>query len=212
MAANRPEIDWIGIQASYRSGQLPTLEIARRHGVTEGAIRYRAKRERWQKDLSPEYQAGVKAAVLREPYESAPRTRKIRKGATGDRARDILVAAIDEGKRVVIKHQELGELLSDNSRRLAEIIKGRIDNAEGLDEKQLSFLVRAHDALTRAAVNAIAIERQARGLEHQPADPSMPAAINITYYRQNLVLPRVEGPEQPPAIEVEQKRQPTTTK
>jgi hypothetical protein len=221
----RGNIDWVGIQASYRSGQLPTLEIARRYGVTEGAIRYRVKREGWQQDLSPEYQAGVKAAILRSPYESAPRARKGRKGPTEERTKDILAAAIDEGKRVVIKHQDLGELLSSNSRSIAEIIKDEIAEvkaaiAEGPSKdlkpkeqfaqevaltKRLALLAKAHDSLARASVNAVAIERKSRGLDDMPADPNAPSSINIVYYRSDLELnnnaPRSE--DLTPAIEIE---------
>jgi hypothetical protein len=187
----RGNIDWVGIQTSYRSGQLPTLGIARQYGVTEGAIRYRAKREGWQRDLTPKYRSGVKEAVLRKQYDSSPPVRKGRKEATEERAEDILAAAIEEGKMVVLKHMALGRLLGDNSRKLGELIQARIENlsAEGeVDPAVLHTLARAHEAITRATANTIQIERQSRGLDDLPPDPTAPPSIRITYYRQDLVL------------------------
>ena len=37
--------DWERIRGEYRTNTLSTREIARRHGITEGAIRKRAKKE-----------------------------------------------------------------------------------------------------------------------------------------------------------------------
>ena len=221
----RGNIDWVGVQASYRSGQLPTLEIARRHGVTEGAIRYRVKRENWQQDLTPDYQAGVKTAVLRKPYESTPRNRKGRKGPTEERTKGILAAAIEEGKQVVLKHQDLGKLLTSNSMSIAEIIEDEIAEvrrqlkegpSKDLKPKELfarevsltnrlAILAKAHDSLARASVNAVAIERKSRGLDDMPSDPSAPPSISITYYRSDLVLNNnqaQQAAELAPAIDV----------
>ena len=222
MAAKRPEVDWVAVQASYRSGQLPNEEIARRYSVTEGAIRYRAKREGWQQDLTPDYKAGVRSAVLRESYERLPGTRK--KKAADEKAKDVLAVAINEGKQVVLRHQLLGNTLAENSQTIADVIKEQIAEvraslAEGPSEdlkpkdqfaqevaltKRLAMLAKAHDSLARASVNAVAIERQARGLDDMPSDPNAPPSISITYYRSDLVLNNNQpaGASPRPAIDV----------
>ena len=222
MPAKRPDIDWVGVQASYRSGQLPNEEIARRYNLTEGAIRYRAKREGWQQDLTPDYKAGVRSAVLRESYErqSLPRNKK----KADERAKDVLAVAINEGKQVVLRHQLLGNTLAENSQTIADVIKEQIaevrsslaeDPPEDLTPKEqyarevaltkrLAMLSKAHDSLARASVNAVAIERQARGLDEMPADPNAPPSISITYYRSDLVLNNNQpaGAATRPAIDV----------
>jgi hypothetical protein len=197
----RGNIDWVGIQASYRSGQLPNLEIARRYGVTEGAIRYRVKRENWQQDLNPDYKAGVRSAILRKPYESTPFARKIRSGPTEERKKDILAAAIEEGKEVVLRHQDLGKLLGENSRRLAVLISTKIKEIEASDSPDagvLYSLARSHEAVTRATANTIQIERQSRGLDDQILDPAVPPSISITYYRADKVLHLTNNGKEPP--------------
>lgn len=207
MGAKRPDIDWVAIQAIYRGDQLSTREIARRYDVTEAAIRAKAKTQGWTKDLAAKVATGVKEAVLRGQFAIAPsQMRNKRARETTEKA--VVAAAIEEGRQVVVKHQTLGKLLSENSQSIAEIIKDQIAEvraalAEGpapdielKDQirkeaaltKRLALLARAHDSLARAAVNSIAIERQSRGLDDQPADPNAPPSISITYYRSDKVL------------------------
>lgn len=46
------EPDWAEIEAAYRSGVSSLRKIAGEHSITEGAIRKRAKKESWVRDLS----------------------------------------------------------------------------------------------------------------------------------------------------------------
>lgn len=50
----RSKADWQAIEAAYRAGKLTTAEIARQFGVTEGAIRQRAKRNEWKRETPTE--------------------------------------------------------------------------------------------------------------------------------------------------------------
>ena len=194
----RGNIDWVGIQASYRSGQLPTLEIARRYGLTEGAIRYRAKREEWQQDLTPEYQAGVKTAILRSPTNRPLALVKVAKDLPRNGRKTSWPRRSRKASRSLSSTRSLVELLSSNSMSIAEIIKDEIAEVQAASGKalrrtlsrrsssprrlsltnRLALLAKAHDILARASVNAVAIERQSRGLDDMPADPSAPTSIS----------------------------------
>lgn len=55
------QTDWEAIEAKYRANVSSTNELAKRHGITEGAIRARAKKHGWVKD--PE---GTKRRIVRE--------------------------------------------------------------------------------------------------------------------------------------------------
>ena len=44
--------DWEAIESAYRAGLLSIREIASKNGITDGAIRKRAKKENWSRDLS----------------------------------------------------------------------------------------------------------------------------------------------------------------
>jgi hypothetical protein len=200
MGAKR-EIDWDAIRLLYRTDQLSTREIARRYGVTETAIRLKAKAQNWSKDLAAQVATGVKEAVIRGQFAIAPlhlRSKKAREATE----REVIAAAVEEGRQVVIKHQELGKLLRGNTLRLAEEIDRRMETVSELDAKALAFLSRAHESLTRAAVNAIEIERKARGLDDMLVDPNAPPSISITFYRSDKVLPNQIGPAATPAIDI----------
>ncbi|HDR2753174.1 TPA: hypothetical protein QCJ76_001742 [Enterobacter asburiae] len=44
--------DWEAIESAYRAGVMSLREIASQHGISEGAIRKRAKRDEWSRDLN----------------------------------------------------------------------------------------------------------------------------------------------------------------
>lgn len=62
----KPATDWERIEAQYRAGTASVREIAAEHGITEGAIRKRAKRDGWERDLSEKVRAKADALVRRE--------------------------------------------------------------------------------------------------------------------------------------------------
>lgn len=42
--------EWLNIETEYRGTKTPVLQIAKTHGLSEGAIRKRAKKEGWVRD------------------------------------------------------------------------------------------------------------------------------------------------------------------
>ena len=208
MAHKRPDIDWNAVQALYRADQISTREIARRYDITEAAIRLRAKSEGWAKDLGHKVATGVKDAVLRSNFaKSASQVRSSKARVATDKA--VVNAAIQEGKEVVLRHQEFGKRIATNSGRLQAIVERQLELLERdpenpIDEKAFSFLTKAHDHIASASLKTVAIERQSRGLDDMPADPSAPPSISITYYRSDLVLNnnQSQAAELAPAIEI----------
>jgi len=65
--------DWERIEADYRVGVRSLREIATEHGVTEGAIRKRAKRDNWTRDLTAKVRAKADALVRKELVRSEVR-------------------------------------------------------------------------------------------------------------------------------------------
>jgi predicted DNA-binding protein YlxM (UPF0122 family) len=62
--------DWEAIESAYRAGLLSLREIAGKHGISEGAIRKRAKRDDWSRDL---------AAKIQERADDLVRKKEVRK-------------------------------------------------------------------------------------------------------------------------------------
>lgn len=66
--------DWSPIEADYRAGIKSLRQIASQNGVSEGAIRKRAKREDWERDLAAKIQAKADALVRRDAVRVLVRT------------------------------------------------------------------------------------------------------------------------------------------
>lgn len=57
--------DWEAIEALYRAGSLSIREIAKRHGVSDTAIRKKAKADGWERDLTAKVRDKVRTALVR---------------------------------------------------------------------------------------------------------------------------------------------------
>ncbi|RIY42595.1 hypothetical protein [Neopusillimonas maritima] len=68
--------DWERIEADYRAGLLSVREIAASQGITEGAIRKRAKRDDWIRDLRSKIHAKADDLVRKQEVRSEVRTEK----------------------------------------------------------------------------------------------------------------------------------------
>ncbi len=66
----RRSFDWERIESDFRAGQSTVREIARQHDLTEGAIRKRAKRDGWARDLANK----INVRAQRMALEAAVRT------------------------------------------------------------------------------------------------------------------------------------------
>lgn len=66
--------DWERIEADYRAGLLSVREIAASQGITDGAIRKRAKRDEWSRDLSKRILDKADTLVRSALVRSAVRT------------------------------------------------------------------------------------------------------------------------------------------
>lgn len=62
--------DWEAIESAYRAGLMSLREIASQHSISEGAIRKRAKRDDWSRDLQ---------AKIQERAEDLVRKKEVRK-------------------------------------------------------------------------------------------------------------------------------------
>lgn len=73
MSTEKKVIDWERIEADYRAGVLSLREIGGHHGVTEGAIRKRAKRDDWVRDIAAKVQAKAEDLVRKAEVRNSVR-------------------------------------------------------------------------------------------------------------------------------------------
>ena len=72
-ASNAKVIDWERIELDYRAGIKTLRQIGGEHGISEGAIRKRAKRDDWTRDLSGRIQDKAEQLVRKEAVRSTVR-------------------------------------------------------------------------------------------------------------------------------------------
>lgn len=68
-----PHPDWDRIEFDYRAGVKTLRQMADEHGISEGTIRKRAKREGWTRDLSVRIHAKAEELVRKETVRSEVR-------------------------------------------------------------------------------------------------------------------------------------------
>jgi hypothetical protein len=192
-AAEKGRPDWDRIERDYRAGILSLREIAGKDGnVTEGAIRKRAKRDSWDRDLSAAIRAKAEALVRKDAVRTEVRAdaqiterETIEAGAAAiaqvrlahrqdiRRSRDIVVRLLSE-----LETQILGQ---DDFEQLGELM--RRENEAGTDKlndlyhKIIGFggRVTSIKSLSDALKNLIGLEREAWSLgepEKKTDDPS----------------------------------------
>ncbi|MEG9385303.1 hypothetical protein [Morganella morganii] len=178
--AKRP--DWEAIESAYRAGVMSLREIASQHDISEGAIRKRAKRDDWSRDLNAKIKARSDDMVRKQEVRRQVRSEtalservlieataevitNVRMEHRGDirRARELANVLFDELSAEcadVAALEKLGELMiesDDNGRdKLNELYHAVIS----LPER-----VKSAKALSETLKNLIGLERQAYGLD-----------------------------------------------
>lgn len=180
--------DWEAIESAYRAGLMSLREIASQHNISEGAIRKRAKRDDWSRDLSAKIKERAEDLVRKEEVRKQVRTEttltervlieasaeviaSVRMEHRGDirRAREITNALLDElGAECadVPALGKLGELMFEPDE------KGQ-DRLNEIYQKIISMpeRVKSVKALSDALKNLISLERQAYNLDEVAKDP-----------------------------------------
>lgn len=108
-------IDWERLETQYRAGVMSLREIADVHEITEGAIRKRAKRDNWERDLSAKINAKADALVRRSEYAAGTqKTERDAIEAAATAIADIKLAHRTDIKRARELYERLiGELEAD---------------------------------------------------------------------------------------------------
>ena len=90
--------DWEAIERAYRAGSLSIRTIAERQGVSDTAIRKKAKVQGWARDLSDQVRKEVRSKLVRGEVRND-------QGANRELDAEIIEEAAEEGARVVRSHR-----------------------------------------------------------------------------------------------------------
>lgn len=195
--AAKPAPDWERIEAEYRAGSLSVREIARQAGVSDTAIRKRARAEGWERDLTEKVRQSTGAKLVRDlgSRDGSQRERVSDREAIDSAAtRQVEVVrqhrhAIGRGRDLTVRLlDELGASTAHVGEMEAEIIAETGDDKSGT---RRAAMLRAVSLPGRAAVmrdlataarNWISLERIAFGLVDEVADE--PVSVRIVRFSE----------------------------
>ncbi|WP_085599759.1 MULTISPECIES: hypothetical protein [unclassified Pseudomonas] len=173
--------DWEAIERAYRAGALSIRTIAERQGVSDTAIRKKAKALGWARDLSEQVRKEVRSKLVRGEVRND-------QGANRERDAEIIEEAAEEGAQVVRSHRRdirkatnIANLLMDD---LLTTIKRREEIEDAIAEEtaddesgfrrssMLAAVALPSNAktlfqLSSAMKNLQVLERQAFGLDEK---------------------------------------------
>ena len=176
--------DWEAIETAYRAGVMSLREIASQHGISEGAIRKRAKRDDWSRDLNAKIQQKAddlvrKQEVRRTVRNESSLTERVLIEATAEviatvrmehrgdirRARELTNTLFDElGAQCadVSALEQLGDIMFDPDD------KGR-DRLNEIYQKVISLpsRVKSMKDLSDSLKTLIGLEREAYSIENK---------------------------------------------
>ena len=186
--------DWERIEADYRAGVLSIREIAASQGITDTAIRKRAKKEEWVRDLAERIQAKADALVRTAQVRSEVRaesaiserelissnaetvaTVKLTQRRDISRARTLAMSLLGELEAQTVDialFEELGEILR------SEDDKGQ-DKRNDIYNKVISSAGRI-DGMKKLAdtiKTLVGLEREAYGISAAPQEVNVNATV-----------------------------------
>jgi hypothetical protein len=182
--------DWEAIETAYRAGMMSLREIAAQHGISEGAIRKRAKRDDWSRDLNAKVKERADDLVRKAEVRKQVRTETALSERVLIEATAEVVAAVRMEHRGDIRRareitnalfDELGAECADvdSLRKLGELMLSPDENGrDKLNEIYHSIIsmperVKAVKALSEALKNLIGLERQAYDIDGPEGDNSV---------------------------------------
>lgn len=128
-------IDWPAIEGEYRAGKKSVRAIAEEYGITEGAIRARAKKGGWSRDPAGQQREKVKAHFA---------------GVTQFVTHDAVRKIEDAAARAIA----LEELVLGNAERILYRIRAELEDERVLSSADLKRLSESN-ALNLATVRTV---------------------------------------------------------
>ena len=196
--AKRPAVDWEAVEREYRAGIRSLRDIAGEFGCTETAIRKRAKRDEWERDLSAKVAAKAESLVRKNEVRKEVRTE----------------AAISEREQINVSAQMLADKVLNQRedikqaralvQRLWAIVDAELNHP--VEFADLGELMREPDEFGQDKLNDM--YRAAIGLPQQVKNVKLLAdSLKVLIELERKVLRIKDDPE--PAATVVLKADPT---
>ncbi len=151
---NRNKTDWETISRHYRAGCRSLRDIGNEYGISEGAIRKRAKKEGWPRDLSEQIKAKATEKV---------RIEAVRGGTQGASERSIIEAESDIQSRVALSHRKDIPQKRELVAKLFAEIEAMTDNKELSETLQEALANDDAKVLAQAVNKVVSLPQRIKG-------------------------------------------------
>ncbi|MDD1947582.1 MULTISPECIES: hypothetical protein [Pseudomonas] len=139
--------DWEAIERAYRAGSLSIRTIAERQGVSDTAIRKRAKALGWARDLSDQVRKEVRSKLVRGEVRND-------QGANCELDAEIIEEAAEEGARVVRSHRRDIRKATNLANLLMDDLLSTIQRREEIEEDIEAETSEDNNGMRRASMLA----------------------------------------------------------
>ncbi|AIR90514.1 hypothetical protein [Pseudomonas cremoricolorata] len=160
--------DWEAIERAYRAGSLSIRTIAERNSISDTAIRAKARKNGWARDLTDQVRQAAKAKLVRT---------EVRAGGSHCEPRtddEIVEEAATEAASVVLAHRTG----LANWRSIADKLSVALAEID-VNEDNLGDFSRALNAGVDAQLKVIKGERQAYGLDAEEGDKTVDTLASL---------------------------------
>lgn len=154
------KVDWEAVEKEYRANQLSVREIGRRYGVSDKAIRNKAKSNGWQRDLGDEVSKRARMESVRTEVRTANASYSEEEVVQQFAQRSAEVEQMQRG--------QMGRLLALGEALLEEVQTAELD---------LPKRTSCYRDLSQAAARLIPLQRQMYRLDEQESDESYEAQL-----------------------------------
>jgi len=139
--------DWEAIERAYRAGSLSIRTIAERQGVSDTAIRKKAKALGWARDLSDQVRKEVRSKLVRGEVRND-------QGANCELDAEIIEEAAEEGARVVRSHRRDIRKATTLANLLMDDLLSTIQRREEIEEDIEAETSEDNNGMRRASMLA----------------------------------------------------------
>lgn len=176
--SSKASIDWEALEVEYRTGKYSNRQLGAKFGVSESAIRYRAKGKGWQKDLSKKVQQQTRIKSTQKAVVDTVRKQREAQGSdveaplTED---EIVEAAAEHSATIITQHQKRIEkyqaIVDDFATRIKEqVAAGKVSviakNGEQVEiDVSLDYVGKSIGNGVMALERLVKLERQAHGID-----------------------------------------------
>lgn len=142
MTDEKKPVDWVEIERDYRSGTMSIRELAAWYGISDTAIRKRAKRDGWTR-------AETKASSQREP-DREPEPAKVYVGTVLTPENTTPEAIVGRGRNLVMRMMDELDATTTRNGELEALIVSSTDEADASGQR--AALMQAVSLKTRSDV------------------------------------------------------------